>query len=420
MSLKSKELRQRRAKIVHDMRELVETCAKEGREFDSDEHLSWERMEADETRLKAHIDRLEQVEEDEYSLAQPLERKISTDTNPSEEEKETRHELYREAWRGWIRGGFTSLTQDQRTMMQNRAVDLPSEVRALGVGTDTAGGFAVPDEDMRQIVAALARFGGVRASRSTVISTSSGADLPIPTSNDTANVATILAENTAAGEQDVSFAQTVLSSFMYTSGIIRVSFQMLQDSSFPLEPWLRDRFVERHGRGQNAHFTTGTGTGQPQGIVTGSTLGVTGAAGQLTTHTYNDIVDLEHSVDPAYRGSAEWMFHDTTLAGLKKIVDGDARPLWAAGIATGQPDTLMGYPYVINQDMAVPAASAISLLFGDMSAYLIRDVMSFTMLRLTERYAENLQVAFLGFMRTDGRLVDAGTNPIKHFQHAAT
>jgi HK97 family phage major capsid protein len=89
-------------------------------------------------------------------------------------------------------------------------------------------------------------------------------------------------------------------------------------------------------------------------------------------------------------------------------------PLWQPGLTVGQPDMIMGYQYVINQSMTTPATGVKSILFGDFSKYLIRDVRDITLLRLDERYADAHQVGFLAFSRSDGDLLDAGTNPVKY------
>ena len=119
------------------------------------------------------------------------------------------------------------------------------------------------------------------------------------------------------------------------------------------------------------------------------------------------------------------MFADSTLKALKKIKipqfsgDTNGMPLWQPGLVQGQPDRILGYPFVINQDVAAMAASAKAIVFGDLSKYLIRDVRDVTLLRLDERYAENHQVAFLAFSRHDGDLLDAGTDPVKLFVNPA-
>jgi len=208
--------------------------------------------------------------------------------------------------------------------------------------------------------------------------------------------------------------------FTYSSKLIRVSFQLLQDTFFPLETWLAERLGERLGRIMNTHFTTGDGSSKPYGLVTGSSLGKTGAAGQTSTIVYADLVDLEHSIDPSYRPGSAFMMHDSMLKVLKKLVDGQSRPLWQPGLTVGEPNSILGYPYYINQDIAAPAASAKSLLFGQLNKYYWRDVQGIQVMRLSERYSDYLQVGFMAFARAGGRLIDSGTDPVKYYQHPAS
>ena len=230
----------------------------------------------------------------------------------------------------------------------------------------------------------------------------------------------ILAENTAASEQDIAFNQITLDAYTYTSKIVRVSYQLLQDSAVDIEDFVGRKMGERVARILNQHFTTGTGTNQPRGIVTAAASGKVGASGQTTSITYDDIVDLVHAVDPAYRGRARFMLSDSSVKALKKLKATDGSPLWVPGTALREPDTLLGYGYTINQDMPSMAANAKSILFGDLSKYLIRNVKGFTLVRMAEKYAEFLQVGFMGFARYDGDLLDAGANPIKFYQNSAS
>jgi len=152
---------------------------------------------------------------------------------------------------------------------------------------------------------------------------------------------------------------------------------------------------------------------------------VTAATGGATSVTYNNLVDLEHAVDPLYRAKGKYMFHDSTLKALKKLVDSANRPLWqpalTASFGNGAEPTILDHPYVINNDMPVMAANADSILFGDLTKYLYRKVAGgTTIMRLTERYADFLQVGIMGFLRADGQLVDAGTHPVAVFVNSAT
>ena len=403
----SLELREERAYLVEQAGKILTKADKEGRSLTHEEERKWEEMHRDIDKMKQKIDDLEIQERGGHRYERETERGGYGNEARSEENR---------IFRKWMIGGLESLDAEEKRFMNGRR---DSEHRAQSVGTTTAGGFTVPQDFARKLETAMKTFGGMRASRATILNTTGGGQIELPTSNDTANKGALLAENTADAEQDITFGQLQLDAYKYTSRIIRVSVELMQDSAFNMDSFIAGRFAERLGRITNEHFTTGTGTGQPNGVVTAATLGKTGAAGQVTSVIYNDLVDLKHSVDQAYRQNAEWMMNDATVGTVTKLVDGNSRPLWAAGLVAGAPDTILGHPYIINNDMAVMAASAKSILFGDFSKYLIRDVLDITMTRLVERYAEFHQTGFIAIGRWDGDLLDAGTNPIKYYQNAA-
>ena len=149
-------------------------------------------------------------------------------------------------------------------------------------------------------------------------------------------------------------------------------------------------------------------------------MGHTTAAGLVDSFTSDDFIELEHSVDPVYRRSASWMMHDTALKVAKKMKDGEGRPIWMPGVSGQAPAEILGYGYTPNQDMAVPAAGADSVLFGDMSKYLVRDVMDITLFRFTDSaYTKKGQVGFMAMLRTDGKTIAANNAAIKKMRHAA-
>jgi HK97 family phage major capsid protein len=226
-------------------------------------------------------------------------------------------------------------------------------------------------------------------------------------------------------EQDVTLGQAAIDAYMYTSKLVRVSFQLMQDLP-TFDSWLIDRLAERVGRILNAHFTTGTGSSQPNGIVTGGTVGVTGTGSFATSAcsapaTGDVLIDLVESLDPAYGGSSnlKFMGHQPCARALRKLKDTQNRYLWEISLQNGVPDSLLGYQFLVNNDMATPAVNSKSLLFGDIrAAYLARIVKELTTLRLTERYADFLQVGFLAFERADGQVQN--TNAYRVFQTSAT
>lgn len=300
------------------------------------------------------------------------------------------------------------------------------------IGTYTGLGFFVPTGFVNAIEQATKWFAPLLdGSVITVMDTATGQPLPFPTSNDTNQAATIVGEAAPVSEQDITASQINFGAYKFTSGLVKCSLELLQDSAFDLEAWLIQRFAERWGRGLENYLTNGTGSAQPTGLLTavaasgatpvvasgkaenqGSSGGFTGA----NSIGYSDLVNLEHSVDPSYRRGAKYMFHDQTLSALKRILDQFGRPLWTPGIAVNQPDTINGYQYVINQSMPVIAPSATTIVFGDLKKYIARKVKDLSVMKLVERYAELGQVGFVSFARLDANLIDAGTHPVNVLQ----
>lgn len=327
-------------------------------------------------------------------------------------------ENYNLAFRDYMRFGLEGVAPEYRGLFQSRSAR--EEVRAQSVtgGSPVGiyGGYTVAREFIGELERAMKQFGGMLEVGRT-IATATGATMDMPMTNDTGNVGAILGENQPVTEQDVTFTTTTLSAYKYTSKLIRVSVELLQDSAFNVEEFVASIAGERLGRILNTHLTTGTGSAQPQGIVTGSALGYTAA--QQNSISYNDIVELQHSVDPAYRGNAWLMFNDSTLKILRKLVDTQNRPLWEPSLQAGVPSTFAGSQYRVNQDMASVGASAKTVLYGDYSRFLIRKVRDFTIVRLNERYMDSLQVGFFIFCRYDSKVWNAGGNPLKYLAQKA-
>lgn len=407
-----------RANLWDEMKKILDNADSKGDGLSAEERQKYDRLEADLDKVTDDIELQERHDERKRKLD-----RVETDpiVNPGNEDRDQEQgdKQYRDAWVKWMRRGREGLAQEERTVLQKGWVD-GDELRAQGVATGAAGGFLVPQGFRQRLVETAKYFSSVRRVAE-VIETETGNTLPWPTNDDTANVGALVGENTQVTEQDVTLGQTQLGAYMYSSKIVRVSFQLLQDSAFNLEAWLARKLGQRIGRIQNQHFTTGTGSAQPEGIQTNAVIGKTGAVGQTITVTYDDFIDLIHSVDAVYRGDFEndegtdvpggfvgFMMHDLSLAKARKLKDSQNRPLWEPSLQAGVPSTLFGHRYKINNDMPQMAASVKSILFGNFTAgYVIRDVTDVQILRLEERYAEFLQVGFLAFARSDGKQQDA-------------
>lgn len=286
----------------------------------------------------------------------------------------------------------------------------PHERRDLSVGTNSSGGYTVPPAFLAKVTLGVKRSSAmVRACN--VVPTDSGAPMSWPTADDTGNIGAIVAENTAPTTQDITFGQKTVSSFLYTSKLVKGSVQLLQDAGFPLDAWLGVVLGRRIGRATNAHFTVGTGGGtQPTGLIPNAAIGVTGSAGSTTSITYDNVVSMVESVNPEYlepfdepgppEGHVGWMGSAAALSMLRKVKDSQGAPI----VTEGRPATVLGYPYMVNNDVPVPAANARSLAFGAFGpAYTVRQVRRDTaVLRLDERFGDALQVGWLGFSAWDG------------------
>lgn len=314
----------------------------------------------------------------------------------------------------WLKGGDKALNSEDWNAIRN----------TMSTTTGSEGGFTVDSQVATNVINALKSFGGMRQV-STVISTSGVGSMSFPASDGTAEVGELIAENLSATDLDVAFGTVGLPVYKFSSKVVSIPIELLQDSNVDIEAFVQGRLIERMGRITNQMFTTGSGTAQPNGIVTGATIGVTAAASssQVTAVTYDSLVNLQHSVDPAYRQNGGWMFNDTTLRELRKIKDSSSRPIFVPGYEEGSPggapDRLLGSPITVNQDVANMAASARSILFGDFSGYYIRDVMAVEMFRFTDSaFTKKGQVGFLAWMRSGGNLVDTGK--VRVFVNAAT
>jgi HK97 family phage major capsid protein len=289
---------------------------------------------------------------------------------------------------------------------------------ALSGQVGSTGGFTYGESFVESLERAMLAFGGM-FQVAEVIRTMTGEPMRWPTADDTGNTGVQVGESEAVTEDDPSFGQVTWNAYKFSSNLIKVPFELLRDNAVNLAQVLSEMLGERLGRIQNTKYTVGTGSGTAKGIVVCADAGVTAAS--ATAIAFDEIIDLEHSLDPSRRRMAGvgYMFHDNVLKALRKLKDGEGRYLWQAGANTGAPDTLNTYPYTINQDMASSiASSAITILFGQMSKYKIRQVNSIRMYRLEERYRDNDQDGFVAFIEGDGNLLDAGDGPVKKLTQA--
>ncbi len=405
---KIKDLRERHNALAREVKDLTDQNS--GATWTAEHQTTYDAKMTEIEQVRAEIRRLEAVAALEVD-DRAREMGITVQDRPSPEASAARTLLNK-----WLRGGDSALSAEEWNTVRN----------AMSTGTGSEGGYTVETSVATELIKAMKEFGGMR-SVATQFGTEQGNPMTWPTMDDTGNTGELVAENAPASSQDAAFNFVGLPVYKFSSKVVTVPMELLQDSQLNIDAIVIALLGERLARVQNTFFTTGTGTAQPRGIVTAAGAGKTGTTGQTTTVTYDDLVDLEHSVDPAYRNApgVGFMMNDASLKVIRKIKDTEGRPIFVPGYETGNPggapDRLLNRPITINQDVAVMAANAKSILFGRLNNYRIRDVMAATLFRFTDSaYTKNGQVGFLAWQRAGGNLLDVSGSTVKYYQNSAT
>lgn len=303
---------------------------------------------------------------------------------------------------------------------QNVSNEQAAQIRnAMSTGTGAEGGFTVPAEVAKLVIEKLKAFGGMREV-ATILTTVSGNPLNFPTSDGTGEEGEIVSENASTTVGDITFGTIGLPVFKYSSKQIALPVELIQDSAIDVIALVVARLAMRIARVQNRHYTVGTGSGQPLGLIPSAGVGKIGATGQTQVITYDDTIDLKHAVNRAYRNRSRYMMNDLSVATVSKLKDTTGRPIWTPAITADAPDLLNGHAVTINDDMPTMAANAKSMAFGDFSQYTIRDVQNSTTMRRFDDSAFALkgQVGFCGWTRSGGNLLEPAS--VKVYQNSAT
>jgi len=417
----------------------------------------------------ARIERADKIAA-EIAASQPVDGGVQA---PTEADQKAAAAKYRSAWKQAIERGVRGqcdvrallkggVSQENRTMLDDvqvrmQGADMEKREQLAGqqsiaYSEGTPGGYFVPAGFVYDVEKATKFYANLLDGQTVkILETATGAILPYPTSNDTNQAWHVLGEaaqiqqNNGGGSArtanyatpgtlpttdagDVLVGHVNFGAWKGSTGIVRVSLELLQDSAFNIEAFLTDAFAVRLGRGYEVYLTQGTGANQPFGILpaiaASGAVAVTaigsaqndglsdGSNTSANSIGYFDIVNLIHSVDPTYRRNAKFMLHDQTLAHLKTRLDKFGRPLWVPSVRENEPDRIAGYQYVINQSMPLITGGATSLAFGAWEKFIVRKVRDLQVLRLDERFADQGEVAYLAFSRIDSNLVDAGTHPL--------
>lgn len=300
--------------------------------------------------------------------------------------------------------------------------------RAAQSTTDGSGGYTIPQGFQAEIEKAMKAYGGIMET-ARIWRTTSGNVVDWPKVNDTANRGYLLSEagNAETSAVKITDAQQQFEAYKLTSGLLRVSAELVEDSAFNINQVITEFLAERMGRGINYYGTLGSGTSQPKGVVVAAAHGNNTADDAAITAS--DFLALQHEVDPAYRVGGRFMFHDSVLKEIKRqsLTATAGFPFWLPDFASGEPGTILGNPYTINQDMAVFTQGSTSAndaakiaLFGNFQKFVLRLVNNMRLVRLNERFGDTDEIGLVAFWRFDSDLLEAGTHPVKYMRVSAT
>lgn len=387
---KTLELREKRAKAWEAAKAFLDSKRGNDGLLSDEDTAAYEKMETDVVALGKEIDRLERQAALDLEMSKATSNPITNAPFKGADEKAGRasSEYKRAFWNA----------------MRTRAGEgLDPVVRnALQIGTDTEGGYLVPDEFERTLVDALEDENIFRRLANVITTSSGDRKIPVVASKGTASW---IDEEGAIPESDDSFGQVSIGAYKLGT-MIKVSEELLNDSVFNLETYISKEFARRIGNKEEEAFFTGDGSGKPTGILAatgGAQLGVTTAG--ATAITIDEVLDLFYSLKAPYRNKAVFVMNDSTVKAIRKLKDGQGQYLWQPSIQAGTPDTILNRPLHTSAYVPAIVAAAKTIVFGDFSYYWVADRQGRVFKRLNELYAATGQVGFVATQRVDGKLI---------------
>lgn len=379
------ELREKRNKAWEAAKGFLDSKQSEDGIVSAEDTATYEKMEMEVVSLGNEIKRLERQCKLDAELSKPTSNYAFNKPNQTHARQNRASDNYKKAFWNMMRGKLNSEVQN-----------------TLTIGTDTQGGYLVPDEFENTLLQALEEENVFRRIAS-VIKTSSG-DMRIPmiAAHGTASWAD---EGAAITESDEAFSKIYIGAHKLAT-MLKVSEELLGDSGFDIPKYIAGEFARRIGKAEEAAFISGDGNSKPSGILIetgGAEIGVTAAS--ATTITADEIIDLYYSLRLPYRKNAVFIMNDATVKAIRKLKDGSGEYIWHPSLAAGQPDTILGRPVETTEFMPQIASASKVIAFGDFSYYWVADRQAKSFQRLNELFARNGQVGFKAFERVDGKLM---------------
>ena len=438
--LNSRKLREERDGMATRAEAIVKKSEDENRGLTSEENAEWQGLI---DNVDSHDERIKRIEDNNSRATPPPVKTEDIPTQAGELHDSKDPEAQRLNFISWLIGNqsrgsyilgdafmtpekrkqmdheklgklrWQQLERKQRDFMSRVGVDtaelqaLGVDTRALGVNVGESGGYLVDSMMAMSIDKAMLDYGRILNTGIKTVSTATGGPYPMPLNDDTANRSRIIGEGKGTDRTTLNYGNVTLGAYRYSTGVILISLEALQDSAFDLESEVFESFGIRHGRGIGEDLVTGSNGGEPEGIVNASVRGL-----QLTTNSttfeYDDLVDLEESLDEAYHGMGEYAFNQDTRGLLRKIKDLEGLPMLRFMDTPDGPVSIFNNKkYTIVNEMPSIGNGNRFMLWGDFSKYCYRQVMGFQIFRQMETHIEDGQIGLIGHARADGKLVDA-------------
>jgi HK97 family phage major capsid protein len=360
-----------------------------------------EALESEKGKLSGQVDTLNGKLDELDKMKSDLEQELISLKRPGSAGANKDVEAHKSAFTGFLRKG-----------KEDGLLDL--QQKALSIGVDADGGFAVPEELDRTILDLLRDESPMRSVCNQItISTSDYKKLV----NLGGAGSGWVGETAARPATDTpSLAQLVA-----TMGEIyanpQASQTSLDDMFFDAEAWLTSEVAREFAEKEGAAFLSGNGTNKPKGILAHTLSTDTDASrtfGQIqkvnsgTDGDFDgdDLLGIVYQLKKAYRNGAQWMFAGTTLHKIRTMKGTDGHYMWVPGLQAGEASSLLGYAVAENEDMPVVATDANAVMFGNfMRAYTIVDRIGTRVLR--DPYTNKPNVGFYTTKRVGGMLTDS-------------
>jgi HK97 family phage major capsid protein len=457
MSALEQKIRDERASVYDGMVAIMEKFDASPETVTVEDRADYDKREERLSVLDKDLDRVVKMRNIDAGKDEVAEtRGLTRDENDNE------MDVYTRAYREWFVRGDKDVSPETKAIIRRGAhtpTDMEQRAQLDANSLQTVqgqGGFMIPQGFWMNLQIAMKEYGGVLP-YTNIVKTASGNEMPWPTTNPTGVLGSYITEANQVGFTDFTFGQGILYAWTITSGVILASFQLLNDSAFNVDSFVTDRMGEAIGRKVAAELWSGAGSASKAitGITTAVSANGGAGSGQLLTTlagtalaaggpgyvtgnaawgsgggdkvftlgspstavsaltsgvaSWHALTGMIAGVDPAYRvaGKCSFFMNDSTVQLERTLTDGFGHPLWVPNTQAGQPDTILGYPVVVDNNspsISTTASTAGGVLFGDLkTAFVVRQVDMAGTMRLTERYADYLQVGFLGYVRMDAQ-----------------